>query len=258
MGSGPSAARGARRLLMLVAVALAAGCSGSAEGSSSSSSTTTTTTSTTTTTTTIPVTPRKPADEASVGLATAAVLQQADAGEGWSVVTEGGPHTLTPQSCSYREEGPEAALGAGAAQDGPVLRLGEEEAHLSSTSYAFAAQQQAVQWIETVRTSEWSDCMLERLAAEHDPDGELELELDSRQIEHLGEHGFEAFAQFYGRDADGTISLVVNVMHYRLGKVVLENTLVRDAALDPADWNAVDAAHGAAVATAWARLNELR
>jgi hypothetical protein len=257
MGSGSPATRGARGLATLVAVLVAGGCSGSAEGSTTSSTTSPTTT-TTTTTTTVPVTPRKPADEASVRLATAAVLRQADAGDGWSVQTEGGPRVLTPQSCSHRDEGPEAALGAGAAQDGPVLQLGEEEAYLSSTSYAFAAEQQAVQWIETVRTSEWSDCTLEQLAAEHDPDGELELELDSRQIDHLGEHGFEAFAQFYGRDADGTIALVVNVMHYRLGKVVLENTLVREATLDPADWNAVDAAHGAAVATAWERLNELR
>ena len=257
MGSGRTATRGARRLATLVALLLAAGCSGSAEGSTTSSTTTTSTT-TSTTTTTIPAKPRKPADEASVELATAATLQQADAGDGWSVDTEGGPRLLTPQSCSYRDEGPEAALGAGAAQDGPVLQLGDEAAYLSSTSYAFGAEQQAVQWIETIQTSEWSDCTLERLAAQHDPDGELELELDSRQIEHLGEHGFEAFAQFYGRDAEGTIALVINVMHHRLGKVVLENTLVRDAALDPADWNAGDTAHGAAVATAWARRNELR
>lgn len=257
MGCGIRTGRCARRVAAVVALALAAGCSGSVEGSTSSSTSTTTTASTTTTTTTPPK-PRKPADEASVALATAATIQQSDVGDAWSVQTKGGPHVLSEQSCSYSEKGPEAALGAGAAQDGPVLQLGDEHAFLSSTSYAFGAAQQAVQWIETVRTEEWSDCTLERLAATHSRDGELDLTLDSRQIEHLGEQGFEAFAQFYGRDEDDVIKLVVNVMHYRLGTVVLENTLVRDAALDPADWNAVDAAHGTAVAKAWARLNELR
>ena len=257
MGCGIPTGRRARHLAALVALALAAGCSGSAEGRATSSTTTTSTT-TTSTTTTAPPKPRKPANKASIDLATAAALRQSDVGEGWSVASKGGPRVLTEQSCSYREKGPEAALGAGAAQDGPVLQLGDEDAYLSSTSYAFDSAQKAVQWIETVRTSQWSDCTLERLAAEHDPGGDLDLSLDSRQIEHLGEQGFEAFAQFYGRDEDGTITLVINVMHYRLGKVVLENTLVRDAALDTADWSAVDTAHGTAVANAWARLNDLR
>ena len=257
MGCGIRTGRCARRVAAVVALALAAGCSGSAEGSTSPS-TTTTTTSSTTTTTTAPPTPRTPADEASVALATAAALRHSDVGDAWSVQTKGGPHVLSEQSCSHREKGPEAALGAGAAQDGPVLQLGDEQAFLSSTSYAFGTAQHAVQWIETVRTQEWSDCTLDRLAATYGQDGALELTLDSRQIEHLGEQGFEAYAQFYGRDEDDTITLVVNVMHYRLGTVVLENTLVRDAALDPADWNAVDTAHGTAVAKAWARLNEQR
>lgn len=258
MGCGIRHGRCARRAAAVVALALAAGCSGSAEGSTSSSTTTTTASTTTTTTTTTPPKPRKPADAASVTRATAAALQRSDVGDGWSVHSEGGARVLTEQSCSYRKKGPEAALGAGASQDSPVLQLGDEEAYLSSTSYAFPTVQQAVQWIETVRTEEWADCTLERLAATYDPEGKLELTLDSRQIEHLGEQGFEAFAQYYGRDDDDVITLVINVMHYRLDKVVLENTLVRDADLDPADWNAVDSAHGTGVARAWARLNDLR
>jgi hypothetical protein len=256
MGSAPLVARRARRLAALAAVALAASCSGSAEGSTTS--TTAATTTSTEPTTTTSVAPRPPADRDTIELASAAVLGVDDVGEGWSVHTDGGPRLLSAQSCSYREDGPEAALGAGASQDGPKLQLGDEEAFISSSSYAFPAEQQAVQWIETVRTAEWDECILEQLIAEHAGGDDLELTLDSRQIDHLGEHGFEAFAQFYGRDAQDDITLVINVMHYRMGSVVLENTLVRDAALDPADWSAVDAAHGAAVSAAWARLNELR
>jgi hypothetical protein len=255
MGSAPRVARRARRLATLAALAaLATSCSGSAEGPTSTTEAPTTTTEPSTTTTS--VTPRPAADPEAIELATAAVLDLDDVGDGWSVHTDGGARLLGAQSCSYRKGGPEATLGTGASQDGPKLQLGEEQAFLSSSSYAFASEQQAVQWIETVRTAEWDECTLEDLVAEHGDD--LELTLDSRQIDHLGEHGFEAFAQFYGRDADDDVSLVINVMHYRMGSVVLENTLVRDAQLDPADWAAVDSAHGAAVSKAWARLNDLR
>ena len=260
MGRGSRTGRWARRFAAPLALALAAGCSGSAEGpTSTTAQTTTSTTTTTEPTTTTTATPRPPADAESVELAEAAALRAEDAGDAWSVHTEGGPRLLTDQSCSHRDGGPESKLGEGAAQDGPRLQLGDEHAFIASSSFAFPTEQKAVEWIQTVATSEWSDCTLERLH-ERDLGGsaDLEVELDSRQIEHLGENGFEAFAQFYGRGEDGTVALVVNVMHYRMGTVVLENTLVRDAALDPSDWAAVDTAHGSAVAAAWDRLNELR
>lgn len=258
---GNGARRGAIAIICAAVLVTAAACGGGSAGAKDESGTSTTTTGSTTTTTeatTTTAAPRPAADAATTLLAGAATLQPDDFPAGWTVHREGRRRELTPESCSYRADGPEARLGAGAVQDGPTMQLGDRDGSITSSGYAFATEEDAVAFVETVRSGEWAECKQKELGdlrAERDTG--VAVRLNTREIEQVGTGGFESYAEFYGRDADDDVVLVVNVMHYRLGRVVIEDTLERATSLSDADWAAVDAAHAQAVAKVWARLNDL-
>lgn len=241
-------------------VLVAAACGGgdsSTPTTEAKSSTSTTITATDTEPTTTDA-PRPDADPATVELAKAATLQAGDFPAGWVVHTEARAYELSSDSCAYRKDGPEARLGTGAAQVGPSMQLDGKGGFITSYGYVFASEEEAVDWIKTVRSDEWADCkrkFFDDFQAQNDSG--IDVRLESRRIEHLGENGFEAYAAFHGLDENGKVAMVVNVMHYRLGRVVIEDTLERSVDLADEDWAAVDTAHAAAVAAAWARLNDL-
>jgi hypothetical protein len=213
-------------------------------------------TSTTSTAPTTTAAPRDPADRATVELALAATLKGGDFPEGWTVHTPGKERVLSAGSCSHREDGPESKLLAGAAQDGPSVQLTGQGAFVTSFSFVLDSEADAREWLDTVRTAEWADCRAAQLDEFQQRQGsDMAVDLETRQVERLGEDGFEAYAQFVGRTADGATALVVDVLHYRIGRVVLENTLERSTTLDEAAWAAVDNAHNAGVRSVWARLS---
>ncbi len=199
------------------------------------------------------------ADMATRRLAKAAVLKHADFAAGWSIHTKGSVRELDPSSCSYREGGSEAALRTGAARRGASMQLGDEPAFVTSSSFVFADEASAIEWMAVARSDDWAECTAEALAREGERRGSLaDVRLETRTIERLGSKGFEAYAEFHGSDdADRTV-VVISVMHYRMGRVVLEETLERSTGLNDANWAAVDSAHSTALATAWSRLNAAR
>jgi hypothetical protein len=231
-------------------------------------STTVSTTPTTTTATTTPtasstpragggttIAPRAPADRATVQLARAAVLKKVDFGPEWHLVARGAVRRLTPGSCSYRDGGPEQALGAGAVRNGPTMQLQDLPASIRSSAFVFPTEADAVEWIGTVRSAQWAECVTAQLGdllAADDPS--VQVVLDDRRIDGLGRNGFEAYTEFHGRDERNRVTEVVSVMHYRMGRVVLEDTVERSTSLGDDDWSAVDGAHSAALANAWSRL----
>jgi hypothetical protein len=194
-----------------------------------------------------------------VQLARAAVLKKVDFGPGWQLVARGTARRLTSRSCSYRDGGPEQALGAGAVRNGPTMHMQDRPASIRSSAFVFPTEADAVEWIGTVRSAQWADCVTDQLGdllAADDPS--VKVVLDDRRIDGLGRNGFEAYAEFHGRDERNRVTEVVSVMHYRLGRVVLEDTVERSTSLGDDEWSAVDSAHSAALANAWSRLNAAR
>lgn len=270
---GTRTSRATRRsigVLAALTLSLAAACSGGDGGATTTvpapTSTTSTTSSTASTTTTrspdttapTTTTPRPPADAATVELARAATLHAGDFGDGWEVATKPAATKLSESTCTFRRGGPEASLRAGASQRGARMQWNDLDAVVSSTSWAFADDRAAFEWIRTVNSAEWAECAAERLeraARRRDPASTVRLE--RRDIEHLGVNGFEGFAEFYERDGSGRVVRAVQFMHYRNGRVVTEDVLERSTALDDSDWQAVDSAHRDAFHAMWSRVNAL-
>lgn len=197
-----------------------------------------------------------PADKDTRALAKAAVLRSSDFASAWSVHTKGGTLHPSDSSCSYVEDGPEARLGLGAARRGATMQLGDRPAFVTSTSYVFPDEQSAIDWIGLVRSDEWAECTAAAYAEEVERRGwATDVTVETREIDHLGSKGFEAYAELHAVDDADRPLAVISVLHYRNGRVVIEGTLERSTALGDGDWAAVDTAHSAAVATAWSRLN---
>lgn len=253
--SSRTTARLARLVGLAAVLALVAGCGG---GDDDAAGTTTTEAETTTTeaeTTTTTAAPREDADQATIDLAKAATLQAADFPEGWKEFRAPQTNELTDASCSYVADGPEASLPNGAAQVGPIMQLRDVQGYVTSFTYVFPDEAAAKEWMEHVRSDDWADCKREALQKfQDDNDGKTDISLESREIETLGEGGFEAYAQFYGRDADDNVTLATDVFHYRLGRVVIENQLERLSSLPEADWNAVGDGEHVAASAAYARI----
>jgi len=200
--------------------------------------------------------PRPEADALTSTLAKNAVLRPDDYAEAWRVRTEPATRLLDESSCSYRKGGPEAKLPTGAVQRGATVQLADEPAFITSVGWVFPDEASAVKWMEVVRSEEWAQCRADTFAAEGRSRGSLtDVTLETREIDHLGERGFEAYAEFHGRDEFDRAVVVISVMHYRLGRVVLEDTLERAMDLNDANWAAVDSAHSTALTTAWVRLS---
>ena len=155
--------RGVAAFALSVAVLVTGACGGS-DGASSSDDKSTTTeagemSTTTVKSTTTTVAPRAEADDATKERAQAGTLQLADFGEGWTEFAPGSVWTPTDESCAYRAGGgPEDALLNGSVVGGPTLRLGENDAYVSSRSYAFPTEADAIAWVEIAKTDEWAEC----------------------------------------------------------------------------------------------------
>ena len=222
--------RGVAAFALSVAVLVTGACGGS-DGASSSDDKSTTTeagemSTTTVKSTTTTVAPRAEADDATKERAQAGTLQLADFGEGWTEFAPGSVWTPTDESCAYRAGGgPEDALLNGSVVGGPTLRLGENDAYVSSRSYAFPTEADAIAWVEIAKTDEWAECRRQVLQDFQDENETgLEESIITREAENLGQNGFEVYAQFGGKNASGEVEVGQAVLVYRVGRTVLVET----------------------------------
>lgn len=249
----PSSRSGRRTWIGLTATVLmvvaAGACGGDAGDGKASSNDQPSTTSTTTESTTTTATPRPDADEATKALASAAILQPADFGEGWSEYEPAKPFTPAEDSCAYRENGPEDSVLTGAAMSATV-QLGEQPGYVTSRSIVFGSATEAEAWVEIVKGEEWVKCDLAQSQTfQDDAEADVTLRLETRDADNLGTSGFEAFASFVGEDSDGQLVYARSSSVYRLGRTVIvtdkENAGLGDdtAAFGEGAYNALSAAY---------------
>ena len=247
---------------LTLAVVTVGACGGDSDAGGATKQSTTTkaseesTTSTTESTTT--VAPRAPADEATKALAQAGTLQLADFGEGWSEYAAGGTWTPTDESCGYRAAGgPEDDLLDGSVLNGPTVQLGDVPGYASSRTYVFPTEADAIAWVEISKSDEWAQCKQE--GAQEFQDGNetgLTVSLTTREIESLGENGFESYAQFDGKNADDETEISQRMYIYRVGRTVVVET-DELAHIDDADFQKYVAGTNAAINAAYERINAL-
>lgn len=197
-----------------------------------------------------------PADQATRDLAAAATLQTADFGTGFTETTPSSEWTPTEDSCTYQEGGPEEQLGAGAVVNGPTVQLTDQAAYAYSRAYVFPTEADAVAWVGIAATDAWSDCLVQDYQEFQDEQGaDVEMTVETRENELLGQDGFEAFANLYGRDGSDQVVLDVLKEVYRLGNVVIVTT-TEDAVMGDAG-RQLDDGHYAALSAAWDRVNAM-
>lgn len=227
------------------------------------------TTPSTTTTTTVPDELAEPlaapadagptfedADLAAGLLARTASLATSDFAPGWTEERPAGPGATGPGSCSSPADRSRSDPLAGVAYRGPTMGLDDAPAHVTSAAHVFADDAAAQRWIEIVRSEEWPECRVRSFdGALEERDAPARMEVGSRDHPQLGAHGFEAYTELRGTDDRGALAFAVHVLHHRRGPVVIESTLERSIELSESQWRAVDDAHSAALATAWARVS---
>ena len=239
---------------VVLAVLATAGCGGSSESGDEKSTTTsesTTSESTTTESTTTTVAPRPDADQASKDLAAAGVLQTADFGEGWKEYEAGAPYTPTEESCGYQLGGPEDALLSGASLNGPTVQLGDQPGYVSSRVYAFPTEADAIAWVEIAKGAAWGECnVVKSQEFQDENDSGVTMRLVTREIDTLGESGFEAYAEIAGDDEGGEYVYQATKSVYRLGRTVITSNVEnggmgdQSQALNDGEFAALSAAYG--------------
>ncbi len=203
---------------------------------STTESTTTTVEVTTTTitaaTTTLDPRPIDPEDQA---LALAATLQAASFGEPWKVYSEAAAATVTTDSCAYRPDGAITLLTNGAAQSGPTMQLGDAGGYVSSSGAAFPDESLAMEYIGVLNTDDWAACRVAELQKFQTNNGSTSVvELATRETPTLNQSGFESYAEFDLKSAEGELQEVLLQSTYRLGRAVISQ-IVELGALSDSD-----------------------
>jgi hypothetical protein len=201
---------------------------------STTESATTTADPTTTTiaaaTTTLDPRPIDPEDEA---LAVAATQQAASFAAPWTVFSEGAPDPVSTESCSYRPDGALTLLTNGASQGGPTMQLGDTGAFVSSSGQAFPDETLAMEYVGVLNTDDWAACRVEKLQKfQQDNNSTSVVELATRESDSLNQDGFESYAEFHVKSADGTLQRVVMQSFYRLGRTVISQAIEYGALSD--------------------------
>ena len=193
------------------------------------------------------------ADQATVDLASAAVLQAGDFPEGWTQVSEAEQWTPNDESCGAVDGGgPEDTLVAGAAVNGPSMQLGEQPGFVSSRSYVFPTEADAIAWVDIAKSDAWGECERSRMEKAYYPDGGGQLSIVRRDNEALGQSGFEAYLQLTSEDR---VSANVTFSIYRLGRTVIR-TGIEDGGTGEDFQTLVDAEYSA-LTPAYDRVNAL-
>ena len=165
----------------------------------------------------------RPVDPAAEELAIAGTLHAADFDAPWTQYSPGGATTVDSEACSYRPDGAVTSIPPGSAQSGPTMQYGDTGAFESSVAYVFPDKAVAEEFIGVVSTEEWGTCP-RRAVRDGPARGRLSRHLRGGDLANLGEPGrqrFEAYGEFTFTDPDGTVTRVLTVSFYRLGRTVI-------------------------------------
>ena len=117
--------------------------------------------------------------------------------------------------------------------------------------FAFPTEAEAVAWVEIAKGDAWAECNVEQLQENQDEnDSGVTMRLVTREIDTLGDSGFEAYAEIAGDDEGGEYVYQAFKSVYRLGRTVItsyvENGGMGDQsqALNVGQFAALSAAYG--------------
>lgn len=164
------------------------------------------------------------ADRRTSRLALAGRLRRGDFPGGWTVRTPASPIDMDANrsSCSFVEDGPEAALERGAIAQGPHMQLEDAPGYVHSQVYVFTDEPAAAEWVTYVDGEDWARCTRRQLQKFQDDQGaDSRIRNPSREADALGQGGFVSYASFPLANEDGEVVAFTDFQFYRLGRVVI-------------------------------------
>ncbi|TWP54198.1 hypothetical protein FKR81_01150 [Lentzea tibetensis] len=143
-------------------------------------------------TTTTPALPR--ADQATIDLALATTITQADLSGTWEVYT---PAREAEPVTGCGDKSPLADLPAGARQLGPVLKVPNSTWFVYSSSAVFPDEAAAIKWAQLRNTPEYVECRRGELDSEqHAKDARYSVVTESTTAEGIGVGGYEGYTRY--------------------------------------------------------------
>ena len=136
------------------------------------------------------------------------------------------------------------------------MQATDQPGYVSSRVFVFPTEEQAIAWVEIAKGDAWAECHVDQLQEfQDDNDAEVTMSLATREIETLGESGFEAYAEISGENTDGDLVYQVTKSVYRLGRTVVITTVENGGMGDQSQM--LGDGEFAALSAAYERVNAL-